>query len=175
MNGIDIVAELMNISAITAPKSKGENFVLTKIVKGNDLNKLATAMIEFGEKNNKKNFDRDANNITKSEAVIFIGIKDASVLNLNCSACGFTDCKSFMENKKVNGDFKGPVCAFRLLDMGIALGSAVKTAGMLNVDNRIMYRLGVVARNMGLVDWDYVMGIPLSVSGKNIFFDRITG
>ena len=66
----------------------------------------------------------------------------------------------------------GPVCAFRLLDMGIALGSAVKTASNLNVDNRIMYRVGAVARDMELVDWDFVMGIPLSISGKSIYFDR---
>jgi uncharacterized ferredoxin-like protein len=56
--------------------------------------------------------------------------------------------------------------------MGIALGCGGKTASTLNVDNRIMYRAGVVARKMNLVDWDFVMGIPLSVSGKNIFFDR---
>ena len=56
-------------------------------------------------------------------------------------------------------------------DMGIALGSAVKTASMLNVDNRIMYRIGTVARAMKMVDWDFVMGVPLSVTGKNIFFD----
>jgi uncharacterized ferredoxin-like protein len=43
---------------------------------------------------------------------------------------------------------------------------------MLNADNRIMYRAGVAARDMGLVDWDFVMGIPLSATGKNIFFDR---
>ena len=57
-------------------------------------------------------------------------------------------------------------------DMGIALGSAVKTASMLNVDNRIMYRIGTAARAMKMVDWDFVMGIPLSATGKNIFFDR---
>ena len=58
------------------------------------------------------------------------------------------------------------------LDMGIALGSAVKIAGLMNVDNRIMYRIGVVAREMKLVDADFVMGIPLSVTGKSIYFDR---
>ncbi|MES0344415.1 MAG: DUF2148 domain-containing protein, partial [Anaerolineales bacterium] len=42
----------------------------------------------------------------------------------------------------------------------------------MNVDNRIMYRAGVVARELGLIDADYVMGIPLSVSGKSIYFDR---
>ena len=56
--------------------------------------------------------------------------------------------------------------------MGIALGSAVKTAGMMNVDNRIMYRVGVVARELELIDADFVMGIPLSVTGKSIYFDR---
>ena len=56
--------------------------------------------------------------------------------------------------------------------MGIALGSAVNTAILINIDNRIMYRAGAVARKMDLVDWAFVMGIPLSVSGKNIFFDR---
>jgi uncharacterized ferredoxin-like protein len=60
----------------------------------------------------------------------------------------------------------------RHLDFGIALGSAVKTAQMMNADNRIMYRIGVTARDAGIVDWDFVMGIPLSATGKNIFFDR---
>jgi uncharacterized ferredoxin-like protein len=32
--------------------------------------------------------------------------------------------------------------------------------------------VGVVAREMDIVDWDFVMGIPLSVTGKSIFFDR---
>jgi len=30
----------------------------------------------------------------------------------------------------------------------------------------------VVARAIGLIDADFVMGIPLAVTGKNIFFDR---
>ena len=49
---------------------------------------------------------------------------------------------------------------------------ALKTADILNVDNRIMYRIGVAARKLKLIDADFVMGIPLSVSGKNIYFDR---
>jgi uncharacterized ferredoxin-like protein len=35
-----------------------------------------------------------------------------------------------------------------------------------------MYRIGAVARYMGLVDWDYVMGVPLSVTAKSIYYDR---
>ena len=56
--------------------------------------------------------------------------------------------------------------------MGIAIGSVAKMAGILSIDNRIMYRAGVVAKRMGLIDASFVMGIPFSVTGKNIFFDR---
>ncbi len=172
MDAIDLVAKLMEISATTAPKSKGENFVKTRILEREVLRELAEAMITFGENTKKKDFDRDAKNVAQSEAVILVGLKNANVLGLDCAACGTPDCKTFGKQKKEEGDFNGPFCAYRLLDMGIALGSAVKTASILNVDNRIMYRIGVVARKMNLVDWDFVVGIPLSVSGKNIFFDR---
>ena len=172
MDGIETVAEMMAISAITAPKSRGENFVCTRILKGNDLKKLADAMVSYGQKTNKKGFDRDAKNVAESEAVVLVGLKDATVLRLDCGACGFENCKAFNEQQKHTVEFKGPICALRHLDMGIAIGSAVKTAAMLNVDNRIMYRVGVVVRDMNLVNWDFVMGIPLSVTGKSIFFDR---
>jgi len=172
MDGIETVANLMVVSAITAPKSRGENFVCTKMLKGDVLKKLADSMVSYGEKTKKKDFDRDAKNVARSEAVVLVGLKDASVLRLDCGACGFPNCKAFDEQKKQTVEFTGPTCALRLLDMGIAIGSAVKTAAMLNVDNRIMYRVGVVVRDMNLVDWDFVMGIPLSVTGKSIFFDR---
>lgn len=172
MNAIELVAELMAVSAVTAPKSKGENFVQTKVLSGETLQELAEGMVRFGRRTQKKDFDRDAKNVAASAAVLLIGLKKASVLGLNCAACGFADCKSLQQAEPQEGEFAGPVCALRLLDMGIALGSAVKTAGLLNVDNRIMYRAGVVAREMNIVDWDVVMGIPLSVSGKSIFFDR---
>lgn len=163
------VAELMAISARTAPKSAGQDFVVTKIVEGDDLQRLAEKMIEFGERTGKKNFDRDGANVRASAAVLLIGLKDAKPVGLNCGACGFDKC---LKPNTHEGEFKGPQCAYRLLDMGIALGSAVKTASLLNVDNRIMYRAGVVAREMGLIDADYVMGIPLSATGKSIYFDR---
>lgn len=172
MDGVEMVAALMAISATTAPKSKGENFVRTKVLKGKILKKLADGMLTFGQRTGKKDFDRDSKNVAGSEAVLLVGIQKAGVLGLDCAACGYPDCKAFQKQKKRSGEFAGPTCAYRLLDMGIALGSAVKTASMLNVDNRIMYRIGVVAREMAIVNWDFVMGIPLSVTGKSIYFDR---
>lgn len=172
MEGIDIVAKLMVISAVTAPKSKGQNFVCTKILEGEILKQLADAMVLYGEKTKKGDFDRDAKSVSQSEAVVLVGLKNAATVGLDCGACGFPDCESLKKQKKQTVEFTGPVCALRLLDMGIALGTAVRTAAALNVDNRIMYRVGVLARDMDLVDWDFVMGIPLSVTGKSIFFDR---
>lgn len=169
MNQLTLVAELMSISARTAPKAGGKDFIVTAIVEGDDLEALAAKMYEFGERTGKGNFDRDGANVRASQAVLLIGIKDAQVTGLNCAACGSEKC---IEPNTKEGEFKGPQCAHRLLDMGIAIGSAVKTASLLNVDNRVMYRAGVVAREMGLIDADVVMGIPLSATGKNIYFDR---
>jgi len=172
VDGIEIAAKLMELSAVTAPKSKGVSFVQTHILTGESLQKLADEMVRFGERTGKKDFDRDAKGVARSGAVVLIGLKDSKVLGLDCGACGYPDCKRFEQQAKNEQEFSGPVCAFRLLDMGIALGSAVKTASMLNVDNRIMYRIGTVARAIKMVDWDFVMGVPLSATGKNIFFDR---
>ncbi len=172
MEGIDTVAQLMAMAAITAPKTRGENFVQVKLLQGAEVQQLGQAMIAFGQKSHKGNFDRDGMNVLNSEAVILIGIKDAEPATLDCAACGYATCSELSAQTPLEGEFRGPTCAYRLLDMGIALGSAVKMAGLLNIDNRIMYRAGVVARQIKLVDWDFVMGIPLSVTGKSIYFDR---
>jgi uncharacterized ferredoxin-like protein len=169
MDGIRTVAELMAIAARTAPKTVGKDFVVIEIVEDDRLRRLGEGMIAYGKRTRKPNFDRDGQNVLDSDAVVLIGLKDAQVPDLNCGACGAETC---IAPNTYEGEFKGPNCALRHLDMGIALGSAVKTAAMLNVDNRIMYRAGVVARELRLIDADFVMGIPLSATGKSIYFDR---
>ena len=173
MSALTTVAELMDIAARTAPKTKGEDFVVTQIIDRAKMHTLADAMREAGrakgETDPRKGFLRDAANTENSEAVLLVGIKDATPAGLNCGACGFEKCPKI---NTLHAEFEGPQCAYRLLDMGIALGSAVKTASIMNVDNRIMYRIGTIARQLGMIDADYVMGIPLSVTGKSIYFDR---
>ena len=134
-----------------------------------ELKKLGEGMKAHAEESGIAGFARDGNNVLDSGAVVLIGIKDAEVADLNCGACGEETCIAI---NTFEGEFKGPHCTLRVLDMGIALGSAVKTAGLLNVDNRIMYRAGIVARDMGLIDADCVMAIPVSATGKSVFFDR---
>ncbi len=169
MEGIRTVADLMAVAACTAPKTKGENYVVVKLLDHDAKNRLGQEMIQYGEENENPGFKRDGSNVLASASVVLIGLKDAEVADLNCGACGSAAC---IEINTFDGQFKGPNCAFRLLDMGIALGSAVKIAGLLNVDNRIMYRAGFIARESGLTDLDFVVGIPLSATGKSIYFDR---
>jgi uncharacterized ferredoxin-like protein len=170
MASLQSVIDLMTIAARTAPKAAGKDFVVVKVIEGDDLKKLGDEMARYGEQMKKKNFDRDGRNVAASEAVMLIGLKDAQSTDLNCGACGVELCNDRVAAE--HGEFVGAQCAIRVLDMGIALGSAAKMASMLNVDNRIMYRVGVVARKLGWVDADFVMGIPLSVTGKSIYFDR---
>ncbi|MDK2877810.1 MAG: hypothetical protein PWR06_526 [Thermoanaerobacteraceae bacterium] len=170
-DAIKMVAELMALSARTAPKAAGQDFIEIKIVEGDDLAKLGKEMAAYGEKTGKKNYDRDGKNVENSEAVLLVALKGAKKAGLNCGACGYPECAKLPDFSE-GPEFAGPMCVWRLIDMGIAVGSAVKTASILNVDNRIMYRIGVTARKLGLIQGEIVVGIPLSATGKNIYFDR---
>ncbi|TDA70709.1 MAG: hypothetical protein D9V47_00460 [Clostridia bacterium] len=172
MEGVRIAAELMELAARTAPKTGGKDFLAVTVVSGPDLARLAAAMVAYGGDSGKKNFDRDGENVRNSEAVLLIGLKNPATGGLDCGACGHDRCTELEEGQHEGPEFRGPWCAWRLVDLGLAVGSAVKTASLLNVDNRVMYRVGVVARRIGLVEADVVLGIPLAATGKNIFFDR---
>ncbi|HOB41710.1 MAG TPA: DUF2148 domain-containing protein [Bacillota bacterium] len=170
-DALELVAQLMEISARTAPKAVGKDFVETKVVAGDDLKSLAEQMELYGQETGKKNYDRDARGVAAAGALLLVGLKDAAPCGLNCGACGYSACADLPDLAE-GREFAGPICAWRLVDLGIALGSAAKTASIHNVDNRIMYRIGVVARKMGLIDADVACGVPLSASGKNPYFDR---
>jgi len=165
------VAKLMCIAARTAPKARGVDNIVTAIVYGEDLEKLAQEMEKLADELGYKFFIRDADNVRKSHAVVLIGLKNPEPIGLNCEACGFT-CDKIRELKSEKKCYKAPICAMQLLNLGIALGSAVKIASDLNVDNRMMFSIGVAARRLGLIDADIVIGIPLAVHGKNPYFDR---
>lgn len=168
---VETVANLMAISAKTAPKGKGEDFLDIMVLVGEKKDMIAEEMLKIARERELPNFKRDGDNVKDSQALLLIGLKDHESAGLDCQACGFDGCAQF-DSVDITGDFKGPNCAIRLLDMGIALGSAVKTASFHNVDNRIMYRVGVAVRRLGIMDSNLVIGVPLSVSGKSIFFDR---
>lgn len=166
------IAGMMAVAARTAPKGKGEDFIEIRVLSGEKVSALAEAMFEYGEASKKPNFDRDGKNVRDSEAVLLLALKKSGTLGLNCGACGYDSCVELEENLKAGPEFEGPLCAWRLIDLGIALGSAVKTASLFNADNRIMYRIGVAALQAGMIKGEIAVGVPISATGKNIYFDR---
>ncbi len=169
---MEIAAKMMALAARTAPKAVGADFIEIKILSGDEIEKLAAEMIRYGREEGKYNYDRDGDNVRRSGAVLLLSLSDSEPIRQDCGACGFSSCREMKENLVEGTEFAGPVCSWRLIDLGIALGSAVKTASLFNVDNRIMYRIGVSARRLGLIEGEIVVGVPLSATGKNIYFDR---
>jgi len=54
----------------------------------------------------------------------------------------------YPSGKKRGEDFFGALCAFQVMDLGIALGVAAKLAAELNIDNRLMYSAGAAAMTL---------------------------
>jgi uncharacterized ferredoxin-like protein len=169
------VAKMMLVSARTAPKTGGVDDVLTCLVDGDELESVARAMDEIGDERGIEGFHRDAKNVRDSDAVVLIGVRGSKKYALDCGACGYSTCDEFEKADRIKGlDFIGPTCLFKALDLGIALGSAVKTASLLNVDNRIMYRIGAAAVRLRMLpEATVIMGIPVSAKGKSIYYDRV--
>jgi uncharacterized ferredoxin-like protein len=168
---VKLVGELMAVAARTAPKAAGQDFIEIKLLSDSEKTALGADMIQIGKERGIWGFERDGQNVLDADAVLILGLLSHKGAGLDCGACGYASCDEF-NSRSHSGDFDGPNCAIRLLDLGIALGSAAKLGADLNVDNRVMYRIGVAARRIGLVKSRVVHGIPLSASGKSIFFDR---
>jgi uncharacterized ferredoxin-like protein len=166
-----IVGRLMELAARTAPKARGQDFIETVLLSDEQRVKLGEDMIEHGKRHDISHHERDGRNVLASDAVLLIGLLPHLGVGLDCGACGMATCAE-MNSVTFVKEFHGPNCALRLLDLGIALGSAAKVASDLNIDNRIMYNIGTSAIRLGYSQANICHGIPLSATGKNIFFDR---
>lgn len=162
---IEQVANLMCAAARTAPKTRGIDNLETIIVKKEKIVRIAKLMQKTAKSESRPSFMRDAQNILKCETIVLIGTK-IKPIGLNCGFCGFKNC-DLAEKHNV-------ICCYNSLDLGIAAGSAVGTASLFHIDNRIMYSVGKTAMELGFFTKNVkiALGIPLSTTGKNIFFDR---
>ena len=166
-----MVGRLMELAARTAPKATGQDFIETVLLSDEQRIKLGEEMVEYGTRHKIWHHERDGYNVLASDAVVLIGLLPHLGVGLDCGACGLSGCAE-LNTVSITMEFRGPNCALRLLDLGIALGSAAKVAMDMNVDNRIMYNAGVSAIKLGYSRANICHGIPLSATGKNIFFDR---
>jgi uncharacterized ferredoxin-like protein len=152
----------------TAPKACGTDHLETAILTGEDKDRLTAEMRNIGEAlgDSGKFFCRDADNVDESGAVVLVGAKyETRGLGERCKLCRFENCGACEE--------AGAVCVFTPMDLGIALGSAVSFVADNRVDNRIMFTIGQAAARLRLLgEYKLIMGIPLAVSGKSVFYDR---
>lgn len=181
------VAELCAVAAMTAPKSGGQlfskgakPFIETVIVEDREtLDRLAAWLRERGTRLKAPIWFRDAETAEKLDLVLFIGLAKWYPPVYDCGACGYATCAEFLrarEHQKPAGiedwEFPGPICQIRCIDLGVAVGSAAKIASINNVDTRCQTRIAAAARLLGIIQADMAVALSMSVSHKNIFFDR---
>ena len=174
-----MVAQLMAASARTAPKAGGKDFLEILVVADDaDMKKIAQAMKDYAPRStNEAYWLREAANIENSQALVLIGLAKLNLAGYDCGDCGFSICKEFeltrrMQEKDMG--YTGPHCIMRMMDIGVALSSAAKTASLHNVDNRVQQRVAAAARALGYIKAEVAMGIPVNISGKSIYLDRPT-
>ncbi|MGB9927349.1 MAG: ferredoxin domain-containing protein [Methanosarcina sp.] len=172
LESLEMLAQIILTAARTAPKGKGIDDIITCLLSQEEQADLADKMEELGQVKGLKFLFRDAQNVRDADAITLIGLKASGVSGLDCGACGFATCKEMLEHEKVQKEFLGPQCMIKYLDLGIAVGSAAAKAKDLCIDNRVLYSAGAAACYFKMIDADVAMGLPLSVKGKNIFFDR---
>ena len=160
------IAEKMCIAARTAPKTRGQDQLVTLIITGDMIKKISKKMKDIGEKKDIHFFLRDSESILQAPVVVLLGTKFGSLNVPNCGYCGFKDCA---EREKTTA-----ACALASGDLGIAVGSALSVAMDNRVDNRLMLSIGKAALELGIFDKDVqvAFGVSLSATGKNPFFDR---
>ena len=179
-SAVTMAAALMAASARTSPKGRAVDSTTSLVLMDDDLEKLALAMErKAAEKPDYLSsvYRRDANNVRNSGCVLLLGVTGEPKKieqPIDCGACGFASCEHLSKARKKakTKDFVGPVCIFQAIDLGIALCSSAKLAAELGIDNRMMYTVGAAAQSLGLLKSDIIIGIPLSVTGKNPYFDR---
>jgi len=152
-------------AARTAPKGRGKDNLEIALLSGDELKAVAAEMSKIGTERKLPNFERDAENVLAASFVVLIGTRISPIGLPVCGLCGFENC-----GKKP----AGVPCQFNIVDLGIALGSAVALAADHRADNRIMYTIGLAAQRLKLFGPEIAVayGIPLSCTGKSPFFDR---
>lgn len=161
------VATDMCNAARTAPKANGVDRLHIAVVEGEELHKLAARMIQMhAEGRGGAHFVRDADNVSASQACVLIAT-EIGPRPMGCESCTIADCA----NQK---GYQGSPCVYGVHDLGLAVGSAASLAADRRVDNRVMYSVGAAVIDMGWFPKGVrlCMGIPLSVTGKSIFYDR---
>jgi uncharacterized ferredoxin-like protein len=175
------VAVLMAAAAITAPKSGGQLFLAGKpafmetVIIDDPATRaeLAAWMRARGRERREQIWFRDADVAEAVQTILFVGLApNWYPPNYDCDACGYATCAEFLHATKAlraqsaELEFTGPGCTLRDIDLGIAVGSAAKTAALHSIDCRCQTRVAVAARKLGHIAAEVAVALSLSVTTK---------
>jgi uncharacterized ferredoxin-like protein len=132
-----------------------------------------------GKERREQIWFRDAEVAEAVDAILFVGLApNWYPPNYDCGACGYATCAEFLHqthnlrDKSAELEFNGPTCNLRDIDLGIAVGSAAKTAALHSIDCRCQTRAAVAARKLGIITAEIAVALSLSITHKAIGFDR---
>src|SRR5215471_21031207 len=179
-------AKTMAGAAVTAPKSGGQLFLQggkmfmeTVIVHDPETRARMSAWLRArGKERREPIWFRDADVCEAVDAVLFVGLSGWYPPNYDCGACGYATCAEFLGATRAlrrdseELEFVGPQCNLRDIDLGIAVGSAAKTAAIHSIDARCQTRIAVAARKLGIITADIAVALSLSLTHKAVGFDR---
>jgi hypothetical protein len=98
------------------------------------LTRLAEWMRARGKERREAIWFRDADAAQALDAALFAGLTNPYPPNYDCGACGYATCAEFLHaTKQQRGasaelEFTGPTCTLRAVELGVAVGSAARTA-----------------------------------------------
>jgi uncharacterized ferredoxin-like protein len=159
------VAEFMCVAARTAPKTRAKDNLEVIVLNDGEKKKVIARMKKIAKRDSRPSCERDAESIRNTDHIVVIGTRKEEI-GLNCGFCGYPSCAALSKTRGI--------CAYNAMDLGIALGSSASLAARYHVDNRLMYSIGKAVMELGIMGKEVVqaIGIPLSATGKNPFFDR---
>ena len=181
------VAGLCAAAAMTAPKSGGQLFLkgsptFVETVWVEDAGQraaMAAWMRARGRERREAIWFRDAALCERVDGILLVGLRDWYPPVYDCGACGYATCAEYLDATTAQRrlaaqtfEFAGPTCNLRDVDLGIAVGSAAKTASLNNVDCRCQTRVAVAARHLGVIAADVAVALSLSLTHKAEGFDR---
>jgi uncharacterized ferredoxin-like protein len=192
--GVLIAARLAANAAITAPKGGGVPIAEAHIVYGEkEMVQVAKKMVELADVNPSNEmwrtiFKTEAEMVRMTDVILFLGCHVAlNPFDITCDYCSGPGkgCTWLYEQRKskygildeeevIHPDWliDGPFCTWRIVDFGLAIGTALKVAKKLFVDCRLMMSVGIAGQKLGYCPKSpIVVGIPMASLSKDPYAD----
>jgi len=167
----------MALAARTAPKGKGTDMLEIRVLAKKDMKKLAARLEKLGKEKDIGFFLRmqEPRRLGRLCPYRLPGRRSRRHQLRRLRVCDCADfTKALRKKSKRETPFAGPTASSAWPTSASRSVQQSRPPRFITWTNRVMYSGGVAARDLCLFSKDctVVYAIPLSATGKNIFFDR---